>query len=94
MRRPGSKKRIQPPVDLHDREAQEEAVLDELSVRSENDRRKLVCNLAVRFAAAPPAERAAAGERTPGDNGLRLDKERLRDDSSKLHAVRERQAVR
>ena len=81
-------------MDLDDREAQEEAVLDELSVRSENDRFELACDVAVRLAAAPPAERAAAGERTPGDNGLRLDEERLRDDSSKLHAVREREAVR
>ena len=65
-------------MDLDDREAQEEAVFHELSVRSENDRRKLACDLAVRLAAAPPAERAAAGERPPADDGLRLDEERLR----------------
>ena len=81
-------------MDLHDREAQEEAVLDELSVRSENDRLELAHDLAVRLAAAPPAERAAAGERAPADEGLRLDEERLRDDARKLHAVREREAVR
>ena len=81
-------------MDLDDRKAQEEAVLHKGGIRLQPDRFELACDLAVRFAAAPPAQRTAARELAPADEGLRLDEERLRDDARKLHAVREREAVR